>query len=241
MNKKAIIFMPLFSFFILLILSFAYYQLVIKGIDYHYNLIGENQADIIKSYEKGQEYQINADSSVKYATDIAIYNFTKNSGVAEKCNNTWDFNKDSDCNPDLEKNFINLFNLILNDYGYGSKEVEIKENKLVIQLKNFNYAKQSKNFKLNYTLPSITIKQDLGFDFNKLNSVKENIKKCAKDNQPLDSCIKENKKIEGDIITFTIENNKKITIYTDKPETKKLDFVFKIDIKNTGVPLDKIW
>ena len=229
MNKKAI-FMPLLSFFVLSILIYSYYELVVKEHPDQYKDIGINQAEIIKAYNKGMEYEFNAENAVNYASYIAINNFSKNGGVQANCGGKWKFN--SNCEPDLEKNFIEIFNSALTNYSYTAKDIKIENNTIIIIL-DFNYKKESKNFKLEYNLP-ITIKQDLAIDFNKLNLLKERIKDCARKGEDLNICSNEKNKVQGDIVTFTIENNKNIVIYTDKLETKKSDFVFKIDTQDTG-------
>ncbi len=231
MNKKAI-FMPMFSFFVLLILTYGYYQLIINESQDKYKLIGLNQAEIIKSYDKGEEYLFNAENAVKYASYKSIDDFSKTSVVLEKCNNLWKFN--SDCEPNLEKTFLELFKSDLQDYGYNAKEIKIQDNSIIVILDNFNYQKELSKFKLEYNLP-VKIKQELAIDLNKLNKLKEKIKKCAQDGKDLNTCTDEKTKVEGDIITFTIENNKDILIYTDKLETKKPIFVFKINNKDNGI------
>jgi hypothetical protein len=215
---------------VLIVLSTAYYQIVVKGTNNQYEKIGNNQAEIIKAYNQGVEYDFNAENSVKYASYIAINTFSENGGVLSNCYGKWKFN--TDCEPNLEKNFIELFNLALKDYGYTAKDVKIEDNFLILNL-DFNYNKEINNFKIKYTLP-VTIKQELAFDMNKLNLLKDKIKECAKKGEDLNRCTNEKTNIRGDLITFTIENNKNINVYTDKLEIKKPDFIFKIETQNTG-------
>ena len=232
MNKKAVIFMPVFSIFVLVLLTYAYYEEVIKGSDDLSNKIGENQAEIINSYNKGQEYLLNAEYVIKYSSYTAIDNFIKNSGVAQNCNNIWKFN--SNCDPDLKINFINLFNDALSKYNYKTKDVKIEGNNLIVVLEDFSYSKDSSNFKVEYSLP-IVIKQDLNIDIEKLVMIKDNLKQCAQDRKSLNTCTNEKTEVQGNLLTFTIENNKNIVIYTDKPEIKKQDFTFKINTMDTGI------
>ena len=91
MNKKAI-FMPLFAIFVLVTLIFAYHEQVIKDVSDQYKTIGGNQAEIVKSYNKGQEYLFNAEQTIKYSLNEATNEFIKNSGVKENCSNIWKFN-----------------------------------------------------------------------------------------------------------------------------------------------------
>ena len=234
MNKKAIVFMPMFTILVIVALSLSYYNLVIKTVTSQYIQIGGNQVDIIKGYEKGEEYAFNAENTVKFASDITIEKFSKIGGVAENCNDLWKF--DSLCHPDLENKFVEIFNNELISYGYEAKDVKIENNFLIVNLKDFTYVKDSKNFKVEYILP-VTVKQELNIDIGKLNSIKDEIRKCLEKGKPLNTCTNEKNTIQGDIIQFTIENNKNIMIYTDKIETKKPGFIFKINTKDTGASI----
>ncbi|MEK6834649.1 MAG: hypothetical protein AABX61_00100 [Nanoarchaeota archaeon] len=238
MNKKAV-FMPVFSFLVLILLTGAYYELFIKGINNQYNSIGENQKEIIQAYNKGQEYELNAEYAVRYSSYSAIQDFIKNSGVLEKCNNTWQFN--SECDPDLQNNFINLFNLELSSYNYKLKEVKLQENTLIVTLEDFNYQKELKNFKVNYALP-IIIKQDMTFDLKKITDIKEEIRKCAEKGEDLNTCVNEKNQVQGSIIQFTVENNKNILVFEQgKLESKRQDFTFKINTNNIGIEKQKVF
>ena len=232
MNKKAVIFMPVFSIFVLVILTYAYYETVVKGSDDLSSKIGENQAEIINAYNKGQEYMLNAEYAIKYSSYRAIDDFIKYSGVDKNCNSIWKFN--SDCNPDLKINFINLFNQELSKYNYKTKEVKIEDNNLIVTFEDFNYNKDSENFKVEYSLP-VTVKQELSLDIEKLAAIKDSLKQCAQDGKDLNTCMNEKNEVQGNLQTFTIKNDKEIVIYTDKPEIKKQDFIFKIDTKDTGI------
>ncbi|MEK6907594.1 MAG: hypothetical protein AABW45_03630 [Nanoarchaeota archaeon] len=231
MNKKAI-FMPLFAIFVLVTLIFAYHEQVIKDVSDQYKTIGGNQAEIVKSYNKGQEYLFNAEQTIKYSLNEATNEFIKNSGVKENCSNIWKFN--SDCDPDLENNFINLFTKSLSDYGYNTKEVKIQNNSMLVSLEDFNYNSNKGSFKLEYSLP-VKIKQELILDLNKIKEVKEKLKNCAINGKDLNTCTNEKATSNQDIITFTIENNKNILIFKEKLETKQANFVFKINNKDTGL------
>ena len=237
MNKKAI-FMPLLSFFVLIILTSSYYELVVKDVEDKSSTIGLNQAELINAYNKGIENEFNAEKAVTYSLNNAINEFSKNGGVNSKCSNLWKFN--SDCEPDLEKNFINVFTNELLKYGYDAKEIKINDNSIIIVLNDFIYKKKLKNFNLEYSLP-ITIRKELDIDLNKLNSLKDQIKKCLEEGKPLNTCTNEKTEVQENLMVFGIENNKNILIYTEKIETKKPVFVFKINTKDTGIKKETVF
>jgi hypothetical protein len=235
MNKKAI-FTPILSFFILIILGSAYYVIVIKNSDDKSVVLGINQVEILKSYNTGEKYYTNLEQITKYSLDKTINNFTKYSGVKELCKNNWVF--DEECNPNLENNFVDLFKEELDYYGYKNEEVSIENNFLIIK-SNFNYKYENKGFKFEYNLPSV-VKRELKIDFNKLNKLKEEIKRClinSDEKDKVNNCISNDydHKQNGNIITFKIPIEKKIILYENKIETKKLDFTFNIDLDNNGI------
>ena len=230
MNKKAI-FMPIFSIFVLLLLAYSYHLFFVKESDQYTNL-GENQINILKAYNKGEEYYFNLQNIIKYASDSAIIEFSKNAGIPENCKLIWKYY--SDCKPDLENNFIKTFSEELKKYGYNSKEIKIKDNFIIVNLDDFNYKKELKNFKMNYNLP-IIIRSDLNLDLERLIKLSNQVKACIEKGESLTKCTNAKTDISKNIISFTIENNKKLTVYTDKLESKKIDFVFKIDINDNGI------
>lgn len=231
MNKKAI-FMTLFSFFILIVLNSSYYLFMVKGVQDQYKTIGSHQAEIINSYNQGYKYSLNSDLAVKYASHIATVEFSKNGGIKESCNNFWKYN--SECRPELNENFILIFKNELENYGYKAKEVKIENNFLIVQMEDFIHKKELDNFNMKYELP-VEIKKEMPINLIELNNAKEKIKNCLNNNKGLNTCIDAKTQIQGDYITFSIENNKNILIYTDKLEIKKLEFMFKINIKDTGI------
>ena len=225
-------------FFILIILTYSYYKLEIKNNSDEFRIIGLNHAEIIRSYNKGEEYAFNAEYAVKYSADLAVYNFSQNAGIPLICNNIWEFN--SWCQPDLEKNFIEIFNQYLLTYGYKSKNTKIENNFILIELEDFNYNKDSEYFKLDYSLP-LKFKHELNININKLNSIKEDLIKCDKEGKDLNTCIAEKNKSQNNIIIFTIENNKNLMVYENKLEIKKKDFVFGINPEKTGLSKGVFW
>lgn len=237
MNKKAI-FMPLLSFFVLIILTYSYYELVVKDVEDKSSTIGLNQAELVNAYNKGIENEFNAEKAVSHSLNSAINEFSKNGGGNGKCNNLWKFN--SDCEPDLEKNFINVFTNELLKYGYDAKEIKINDNSITIILNDFTYKKELKNFNLEYSLP-IAVRKELDIDLNKLNSLKDQVKKCLEEGKPLNTCTNEKTEVQENLMVFSIENNKNILIYTEKIETKKPVFVFKINTRDTGIKRETVF
>jgi len=236
MNKKGI-FMPFLVIFILFILGYSYYTIVIQDSEDKLFVIGVNQGEILKSYEEGEKYYLNLKQATKYSLDKSVNNFTKYSGVKEICNGKWIF-YDENCNPSLENNFIILFKEELSNYGYKDNDISIENNFLIIK-DNFVYKNEKKNFKLEYNSP-FAVNEGLKLNVTKLNNLKNEIDNCVsstKEKKDVNGCISGYYKHEqnGNVIKFTVPIEKEIKLYTDKLEKKKLDFVFYIDLDNTGL------
>ncbi|MEK6835842.1 MAG: hypothetical protein AABX55_02355 [Nanoarchaeota archaeon] len=233
MNKKGDIFMPTFAIITLIILSYALFALVIKAGEDKTTFIGQSQAELLKTYQKAEQDLFYLENLVKYKTHETINEFSKNGGLKQECNARWKFN--SNCEPDFENNFIELFKNKFENSGYDIKEIKIQDNNLILKF-NLDYSKKFKNFNIDYNLQP-EFKQEIALDFTKLNDLKNEIIKCINAQKDLTTCTNEKTSVSGDIIFYTIENNKNILILTDKLEFKKIDFKFEIDQKDTGVTI----
>ena len=229
MNKKAI-FMPTFAIIIFIILVYAFGTLIVKPNQDKTFYIGTSQIELSNTYQNAELDLLYLQNLIKYTTYITTEEFNKNGGLKKECNVAWRFN--SNCNPDLENNFINLFKAKFGQ-NYKIKDVKIENNVLVLTF-DLDYSKKFKNFEIEYKLQP-ELRQELAIDFNKLNTIKTQIKDCVENKKDLNNCVNEKSMINDDIISFSIENNKNILVLTDKLEFKKLDFKFSINQKDTGI------
>ena len=229
MNKKAI-FMPTFAIIIFIILVYAFGTLIVKPNQDKTFYIGNPQIELSNTYQNAESDLFYLKNLIKYTTYIITEEFNKNGGLKKECNSIWKFN--SNCDTDLENNFINLFKAKF-DQNYKIKNAKIENNFLILTFV-LDYSKKFKNFEIEYKLQP-ELRQELAIDFNKLNTIKTQIKGCIENKKDLNNCVNEKTIVNNDIISFSIENNKNILVLTDKLEFKKLDFKFSINQKDTGI------
>ena len=236
MNKKGI-FMSALAISIFIVLVYATYSFIVKGLNQSNEvLIGKNQIALTSAYKNSENDLFYVEKAVKLALYKTIDEFSNNGGVKINCNKVWKF-QDKDCNPDLELNFKDLLKNNLNKYDLELNNLKIDNNNLYVKLNDKTYNETLTYFEFNYTVKR-EFKYDLLINMTKLNLVKDKLERCAKTQNNLSNCdINEKSTKTGDIIFFSIENNKKIYSLTPTPGFKNTKFKFGINEKDTGYNL----
>ena len=226
MNKKGI-FMPILAIATLFLLTYATYIYIVKdpGINKAYT-IGDNQIALSNAYKDSENDLFYNEQAVKYAIMQASEEFSNNGGVNSNCKGRWIF-EDQNCNPNLEGNFKEILKDKLKIYNLELENLGINNNILNIKLKDKIYHNNLKNFEFNYTVKQ-EFKQDSTINFNKLNKIKEELDKCDRTIETI-KCTQEKSTLSGNLISFSIENNKNTYSLTPTPGFKKIEFKFKID------------
>ena len=229
MNKKAV-FMPVFALIILAVSAYLIY-ISVNQESTHEIIIGQNQIALTNAYKQAENDLFYNEQAIKYSLQQVSEEFANNGGVKATCNGRWIF-EDTDCNPDLEKNFESLLREKLQNYNLELQEFKIENDKLNIKLKDKVYSSKIKNFEYNYNVKQ-EFKQELSLNFTKLIKIREELLKCVidglKNDVKISSCTKENFNKIQDNIYFTIENNKNVYSLTPAPGFKKLEFKFNIN------------
>lgn len=221
-NKKgdADIFLPMLAIGVFIILSFSIYSFFLK--DNSENAMGSLgliEGSLIKANQEVNEKSFYDEKKVELMLEKSLNEFYKNGGFADAtCNANWVFN--SQCDPDLKKNFVELFK---KNSGYNN--VELAEGNIVVSVKEevkneisgitYNYSKDSEIKKI--------------FDLNKEIELKDEIKGCLY--KDLMTCVTASgveKEAQSDgSIKFTMENNKKSLFYDNNA------FIFTVEKPST--------
>jgi len=234
LNKKAAgFFMIIFLVFVIIVVSYGIW--IFLGPTAKLDVskeIGNTQLNILSTYEQAELDLFVLDQVVKYTTYNTINEFSKNGGIDEDCNGIWKFN--SDCEPDLKKDFRKSFNKNLESYGYISKEFELENNFIVGKLNDFSYMENEENLNFTYNV-STDFNQESAINITKLENLQQNIEDCLRNKEELSICLKEPFEKEDKTIQFNIESDKKIMVFTDKIEFKNPIFTFKLNLDDTGI------
>ncbi len=235
MNKKAI-FMPTLAIAILFIVTYIVYTLCLgQGHSYEATL-GGNQIALTNTYKEAENDLMYTEQAIKYILSKTTEKFSNEGGVKASCNGQWIL-EDDNCDPKLEKNFEEVLKGKLKAYNLELQEFNINNNIIMLKLKDKIYNNSLSNFEYSYKVKQ-EFKQESLIDFARLNKIKNDIDACTKSSSPigLRECVKEKSEKSGDIIYFTIENNKNIFSLSTK-EFKKIDFKFNI---NENSPRKKV-
>ena len=205
MNKKGDIFMPLIAFGFLILLTSAIFTLVVRD-DQNYLVkdLGKLQGELIKTNQNMEEVLFYQEKNIDVMLEKTLNQFNEQGGFADKgCNAIWQFN--SNCEPDLEKNFTNLFK-----ENTDFKNVRFDEDKFVVVI-NESVIGNVKNANYTYT-KTVEIKKD--FNLTKEKELQTKIKACL--SKDLTTCVDLKgvsvTNVNGNII-FSMENNKKYLFF----------------------------
>lgn len=238
LNKKAAgFFMVILLVFVIFVISYGVKVFLVdkNKIDI-VKEIGDPQTILMETYQNAELDLFNLDQSVKYATYNAIEKFSNNGGLDENCNGQWKFN--TNCEPNLEEDFLRLFNEKLKGYGYSNVQlVKIEDEVLSGNLDDFIYEEKVENFSFTYTVPT-NFSQELAINLPIIEKLKQDLENCLRNKQDLEKCVDEDFEKNGRIIKFNIESDKKIMVFTDKIEFKKPIFRFELNLEDTGIETD---
>ena len=232
MNKKGI-FMPTLALATMFLLTYAFFVFIIKdpSLSYYLNL-GNNQVTLISTFKDAESQLFYNELAVKYSLYKTQEEFAGNGGVKSGCNTRWILNDES-CNPALKENFEVILREKLKEYGLELLELKIEDNKAKIKLNDLTYSTNLANFQYKYSVKQI-LSYDLAIDFNKLDKIKAELNDCLKKAGKISTCASEKYDKIGNIIYFTIENNKNILSSASKG-FKRLEVKFNVDENSLGV------
>jgi hypothetical protein len=260
-NKKAMIFQILLVIVMVIVLTFALFNLNTKynSLTGNNKVLGEKQIDLMGKYLDYDYLMLYVDKSVEMSVEYQIYNVANNGGFYHnKCNSYEGYNywveKDVSCYPSYIKNFksslndyINLYlkkypdkpylNFLRSDYKFL-----IKDNKL--------YGFALNDLEINIppsgrykTKQSFVIDFDYNLDF--YDSVIENVKKMkgyCKSKEDVLSCVDEFISLsnldwvytnpEGGIFLFDVPTGDTVLIFKD--DFKEEDVVIKFAVEFGG-------
>jgi len=225
MNKRGV-FWPTLAIATIFLLTYALIR--IPNLDYSSRL-GNNQIALSNAYKDAENDLFYSEQAIKYSLNNASEEFINNGGVDPSCNRIWKF-EDANCNPDLKNNFEKLFEEKLKNYGLDPQDIDINNNMIIIKLKDKSYARDLRNFEFNYIVKQ-EFKQESLIDFNKILKLRNEWDSCTRSTAI--ECPQSLSK-SGDIIYFTIENNKNIFSLSTNG-FKKIDFKFGISEKEPRV------
>ena len=229
MNKKAALFMPTLAIATLFLLTYSFYVFIIKDPGTHYySTIGDNQISLSNTYSNAEKDLLYTEQVIKYSLNKATEKFLEHGGVKEECIRTWVFN-DPTCNPNLEENFKEYLTKELLVYNKELQEFEFKGSLIRVRLKDINYHDKLNDFEYNY-LVKHEFMLELPLELEKINKVKDDIKKCVEDKVKLEDCeTTSDEEKKGNLVYFTIENNKNVFSFTPTPGFRKMSITFTID------------
>ncbi|MBU2634208.1 MAG: hypothetical protein KJ674_03100 [Nanoarchaeota archaeon] len=224
MNKKGDIFLPIFAIlmFVVVVIGFSMIVSNENKIKREFN-IGENQIELIDVFYQSEVDLFNLDQKVRYTLSKSIKEFSEGGGVGESCNNVWEFN--SDCEPDLENDFLEIFK---EKYGLEVNNLKVEGEFLTGDVGEFVYSKESERMSFDYTVEG-KFKELLIINFEELEDLKDKIENCVQNEEELDLCAEGVK--EGDIVSFKVDLGK---IFTEAG-FEEIVFEFKVDVENTGI------
>ena len=232
MNKKSII-DPTLAILVIFIYIYAFYIFVAsdQGLSV-YQELGKTQINLMNNYNQAEKDHFYTEQAIKYSLYNATYKFVKTAGIEESCHGIWKFN--TNCDPDLNKNFINLFADRLQDYDYKDFNTNLKKDLILTDFPDKTYYASDNKVDIEYKI-EMKFKQDLQINIDEIITAENTLRECVNKGQDLTKCLNYKHEIRKDdfgneIIYYTIENNKNSLIITDKD---KLYFRLGIDSKNS--------
>jgi len=216
-NKKALIFLPVFSILIFIFLVYLFFTFNVYGEKIEREIgFGDLQLDLFNTFFEGEKDSFYYEKKVEFSILKTTSSFNQYGGLKPDCNNLLEFN--TGCEPDYEKYYLELFKEKLDG---GSK---IEGDFLIFTLDK-EYSKKGDNYTFTYK-KEFTFKKEININLTKLSQLKTKIKTCLQDNDKSKDCL-EYIEIEDNIIIYKIEIEP--NFYDNSP------LEFKLDLDDTGV------
>src|SRR3989338_1012370 len=194
-----------FSVFMLLMGTALMYELFKEKQDTSMR-IGDVQNAALELYFKSDLLRGDLNENVRLLAEESLLEINENGGFG-KANNcgrmdnlvVWDYDK---CWPDVEKNFLLLFEKKMKEWGIKYEKVELTEGELVVNFGLQFFEEKLKDAELEYER-EIIVHEKVEFDFNNIKELKRKIldARSTGDYTGLG-------KVEEGYISFRIENDK---------------------------------
>ncbi|MBL7147748.1 MAG: hypothetical protein ISS82_02895 [Nanoarchaeota archaeon] len=221
MNKKAVLFLPVFSVLIFIVLTYMFFVFSVNEEKVKEKIgFGDLQLELFNTYFEGEKDNFYYEKFIEYSILKTSSDFKKQGGLKPDCNNILKF--DTDYEPDYIDYYLELFNKNTGDLDI--KEPKLEDNFIILTL-NKKYQKTGEDYEFTYT-KEFSFKKKISIDINALNELKNNIKTCLQDNDQSQICLDYSKK-EDNILTYEIETEP--NLYDDS------NLIFKLDLDDTGV------
>ena len=222
MNKKATVFMPVFSVLIFIVLTYMFFAFSINEKKVKEEIgFGDLQIDLFNTYFDGEKDNLYYEKFIEYSILKTSSDFKKQGGLKPDCNALLKFG--TECEPDYSNYYLELFEE--NIKGLEYKELKLEDNFIIITLIKKEYKKTGEDYEFTYT-KEFSFKKKLDIDFNQLDNLKNNIKTCLQDNDQSQTCLDYTNK-EDDIIIYEIKTEPNFY------DNSKL--LFKLDLNDHGI------
>jgi hypothetical protein len=176
MNKRGI-FMPVFVFFFIILLSYTLFTFVL-GKGKTSVSIGEPQIELVKVYGDSEGDLLYLETCYKNAINNAVKNFLLAGGVADECDGEWKFGAGETCTPNFRETLADYSKKEAEKCTGGVVEkVEVSGKKIFLDLKPINYERKSRDVEIAHqTEPFLSF--DSGLDIDELEKLKGKILEC---------------------------------------------------------------
>lgn len=212
MNRKALVFLPVFSFVIFLVLTamFVWFNLNEEKVKEDIGF-GEIQSDLFNTFFEAEKDTYYYEKQIEYNILKTTSTFNKQGGLKPECSNVLKFNTDCEFDSDY---YLELFGL----------NAQIEGNFIIFNLEK-EYSKTGEDYDYTYK-KDISIKKEININLEELENLKSKIKTCLQDNDKSKDCLGYFE-INGNIISYKIEIEP--NLYDNSP------LEFKLDLDDTGV------